>query len=454
MKLKHVLSCLVIGAIFTTSTVSLHAATYTIQPGDTLSSISSKTGMSIQEIMAVNEIKDANKIIAGNTLSLTSLPTSLTKNTINSLYALFDEEYYASQNPDVVAVYGTSKKSLYQHFIQYGMEEGRSISPDFDVNAYRSAYSDLQNAFGDDISKYYEHYLIFGQEENRFLVTTEACVASGITVYNFDGKVIAAPVVEVASSGSESDSDDSTNNQSTEDKYWFTGTWYRVETEVNESGDGIMGLMQSQGPFPYTLYSFIDNGDGTYSYYAPKDHGVWTDGTFTHIAFGDTIYDWENYHSAGNPYFDIEDLFVLEKCQPAITSSEIPLGVYDEGCIHLVTLQMTGDSEHEWAPINNGVDYQCANCGAYHYASFNHPHIDKDGDGYCDICNIYYVLHDCIDEDSDGNCDLCGYYHISHIDTASYVEQNGVLYCDSCYRHEHIDVDGNSRCDVCLIKLD
>lgn len=452
MKLKHVLACLVFGAIFTTSTISLHAATYTIQPGDTLSKISAKTGVSLQKIVDVNGITDANKIIAGNTLTLIDLPTSLTDDITNSLYELFNEEYYADQNPDVVAVYGTSKKALYQHFLQYGMEEGRNISPDFDVNAYRSAYPDLQNAFGDDISKYYEHYFIFGQKENRALVTTKACVASGITVYDFDGKVIAAPVVAAASSNSNDHSDSSSGNDSAEDRYWMTGTWYRVETEVSESGDGIMGLMQSQGHFPYTLYSYTDNGDGTYSFYKPTDHGAWADGTFTHVAFGDEIYHSENYNPAGNPYYAIEDLFTLEKCRPVITSSEIPLGVYDEGCIHLVTLQMTGGSEHEW--VLDGVDYTCKNCNAFHPCSYNYPHVDKDGDNYCDICNIYCALHDCIDEDSDGNCDLCGYYHIGHIDTATYhKDQNGVLYCDICYRHEHIDVDGNLQCDVCLINL-
>lgn len=38
---------------------------------------------------------------------------------------LFDAEYYAKNNPDVVVVYGTDEDALYQHYIDYGKNEGR-----------------------------------------------------------------------------------------------------------------------------------------------------------------------------------------------------------------------------------------------------------------------------------------------------------------------------------------
>lgn len=38
---------------------------------------------------------------------------------------LFDAEYYAEQNPDVVAVIGTDTISLYTHYITMGINEGR-----------------------------------------------------------------------------------------------------------------------------------------------------------------------------------------------------------------------------------------------------------------------------------------------------------------------------------------
>lgn len=37
----------------------------------------------------------------------------------------FDPDYYASHNPDVVAVYGSDPESLYRHYLEYGYNEGR-----------------------------------------------------------------------------------------------------------------------------------------------------------------------------------------------------------------------------------------------------------------------------------------------------------------------------------------
>jgi beta-lactamase class A len=47
------------------------AATYLIQPGDTLSAISSTTGIPVDKLATLNSIKDPNVIIAGQTLALT-----------------------------------------------------------------------------------------------------------------------------------------------------------------------------------------------------------------------------------------------------------------------------------------------------------------------------------------------------------------------------------------------
>ena len=42
----------------------------------------------------------------------------------------FDAEYYAENNPDVVAALGSSEKALYQHYQQYGRTEGRKAYAD------------------------------------------------------------------------------------------------------------------------------------------------------------------------------------------------------------------------------------------------------------------------------------------------------------------------------------
>ena len=53
------------------------------------------------------------------------------------------------------------------HFLTYGMKEGRASNPNFNVNVYKSNYQDLQNAFGNNIKEYYIHYMIYGRDEGR-----------------------------------------------------------------------------------------------------------------------------------------------------------------------------------------------------------------------------------------------------------------------------------------------
>lgn len=38
---------------------------------------------------------------------------------------VFDAEYYAQNNPDVVAAFGTDKELLYSHYVNCGQAEGR-----------------------------------------------------------------------------------------------------------------------------------------------------------------------------------------------------------------------------------------------------------------------------------------------------------------------------------------
>ncbi|SEB07393.1 hypothetical protein SAMN02910384_03327, partial [Pseudobutyrivibrio sp. ACV-2] len=83
----------------------------------------------------------------------------------SALRQLFDAEFYAKMNPDVVAVLGNDANALFNHFLQFGINEGRRINPYFDVNAYKKAYPDLVAAFGDDIAAYYNHFANHGISE-------------------------------------------------------------------------------------------------------------------------------------------------------------------------------------------------------------------------------------------------------------------------------------------------
>ena len=94
----------------------------------------------------------------------------------------------------VARVYGNDKEALWNHYVTYGLKEGRTqIHNNFNVFAYISAYPDLQNAFGDDLLAYYMHYVNYGINENRKYTTIDAVTKDGMTVIGINGQTIASP---------------------------------------------------------------------------------------------------------------------------------------------------------------------------------------------------------------------------------------------------------------------
>ena len=81
--------------------------------------------------------------------------------------AVFDADYYLSNNPDVNRWANGSKEKALEHFIDYGMSEGRRGSASFDVQSYYNEYPDLRMAFGSNLASYYEHYITNGRAEGR-----------------------------------------------------------------------------------------------------------------------------------------------------------------------------------------------------------------------------------------------------------------------------------------------
>lgn len=81
--------------------------------------------------------------------------------------AVFDASYYYNTNPDVAAACGMDEEALFNHFVTFGVYEGRSASAEFNPQAYRQCYTDLQEAFGGDMAAYCRHYVSFGRAEGR-----------------------------------------------------------------------------------------------------------------------------------------------------------------------------------------------------------------------------------------------------------------------------------------------
>ena len=54
--------------------------------------------------------------------------------------AVFDADYYLKNNPDVAKWANNDKDKALQHFINYGMAEGRRGSEAFDAQSYYNEY--------------------------------------------------------------------------------------------------------------------------------------------------------------------------------------------------------------------------------------------------------------------------------------------------------------------------
>ncbi len=106
---------------------------------------------------------------------------------------LFDAAYYASCNPDVVAVFGNDQNMLYLHYALCGKAEGRlpydpaygnggsSSSGSFDAAYYAAKYPDVAAVFGYDPTLLKMHYDLCGKTEGRFANAAEEAAAASVS---------------------------------------------------------------------------------------------------------------------------------------------------------------------------------------------------------------------------------------------------------------------------------
>ncbi|RZM77700.1 cadherin-like domain-containing protein [Leptolyngbya iicbica] len=84
------------------------------------------------------------------------------------LAQLFDESFYLSQNPDVASLVGSRFTSGYQHFVQFGINEGRNPSVLFNESFYLARHGDVRNAVATGaLSSGLSHFLTRGHREGR-----------------------------------------------------------------------------------------------------------------------------------------------------------------------------------------------------------------------------------------------------------------------------------------------
>lgn len=138
-----------------------------------------------------DEIKDNNNIsssndnsINGNNQNYTNMnrKTTTTTTTMSNQQSwqaeqviyptnydniIFNAKFYATKYNDLYNLYSNDSLKLYEHFMTFGMQEGRQGSEIFNVFTYKDNNEDLQNTFGNELTLYYQHFLDIGQFENR-----------------------------------------------------------------------------------------------------------------------------------------------------------------------------------------------------------------------------------------------------------------------------------------------
>ena len=82
-------------------------------------------------------------IVMFTLFGLTSVKAATTVNNLT-----FDSSYYYNRYSDLRKAFGNDSEKLKNHFLTYGIREGRTASATFDVKYYLEKYPDLQKAFG------------------------------------------------------------------------------------------------------------------------------------------------------------------------------------------------------------------------------------------------------------------------------------------------------------------
>lgn len=99
-------------------------------------------------------------VIPFASVAAVSIPSSLKS-------VVFNATYYAGKYADLKAAFGTNESQLYNHFVNYGIKEGRQASPMFSVDYYLTKNADLKAAFGSNRESAMNHFISYCNSENR-----------------------------------------------------------------------------------------------------------------------------------------------------------------------------------------------------------------------------------------------------------------------------------------------
>lgn len=83
------------------------------------------------------------------------------------LAKIFDANYYSTMNPDLAAAGLVTPEALYNHFITFGINEGRGFSPYVDIGYYAAVNQDLTAAGLTSNRQLLDHLITYGINEKR-----------------------------------------------------------------------------------------------------------------------------------------------------------------------------------------------------------------------------------------------------------------------------------------------
>jgi hypothetical protein len=102
----------------------------------------------------------------GNTTGIVRIGRDRTDTPLDDI-TVFNADFYLSQYADLQAAFGSNADAARNHWLRYGITEGRRGSREFDVQFYLGHYEDLRTAFGNNVEAGLKHWLRYGTREGR-----------------------------------------------------------------------------------------------------------------------------------------------------------------------------------------------------------------------------------------------------------------------------------------------
>jgi hypothetical protein len=135
-----------------------------------------KIKVQIEKMLANSNIDEATKnrlravldMLIQTKASYNSVPVTNVPSENKLLDArVFDLAYYKANYADLRNAFGNNDEAYIQHWLDYGIKEGRQASEEFSSITYINRYPDLKNAFGNNYELAVKHYIDYGIGEGR-----------------------------------------------------------------------------------------------------------------------------------------------------------------------------------------------------------------------------------------------------------------------------------------------